>query len=128
MSGRVKRWLKEHPRVQAYVDKDDYEKVEELAKSMNTSVSDLVKKAIVDLKHFKEETYEKGFDDGFAFMQKEIERRGPFLSCGIEEFTVPCPKCEKPILFSSRDERFWREEVKPRLLKAFSDYTHEGCG
>ena len=58
----------------------------------------------------------------------DVERDGPYMWCGIEEFAIPCPKCGKLMLFMSRDEWFWREEVKPRLLKAFSEYTHEHCG
>ena len=126
VSERVKRWLEKHVRVQAYVDREDYEKVEELAGKMGLSVSELVKRAILDLKRLEEEVYEKGFEDGFEFAEQDLERQGPYLWCGVEEFAIPCPKCGKPMLFTSRDERLWRE-VKPRLVEAFSEYTHKRC-
>jgi hypothetical protein len=111
-------------RVQAYVTREEYAKIRGLASNIKLSVSELVKKAIMDIERLGEEVYEKACEA----TERVIERDGPYLYFGIEEFAIPCPKCGKPMLFTSRDERFWREEVKPRLLKAFSEYTHKRCG
>ena len=103
-------------RIQAYLTKEEFEKVRELASNMGTSISQLVKKAIMDLKRLEEEAYEKGFDEGFEGAGKEVE-----------EFTVPCPKCKKPMLFSSRFKEEWESEVKPILVKVFFDWAHVEC-
>jgi hypothetical protein len=124
---RIKKWLEKHVRIQAYVNKEDYMKVKELAEKMGMSISELVKKAVLDLKRLEEEVYEKGFNDGFDFAAEDVEKLGPYIWLGIEEFAIPCPKCGKPMVFTSRDEEFWKKEVKPKLLKAFSGYRHKRC-
>jgi len=61
----VKKWLSEHPKVQAYVSRDEYEVLKELAEGMHMSISELVKRAISNLKELKEKVYEEGFNKGF---------------------------------------------------------------
>jgi len=109
------------------VTDEEYKEVEELASRMDLSVSELVKRAILDLRKLKEEAYEKGFEDGSEFIIRDVERLGPVMFFGIEEFTVPCRVCGKPILFTNRDKELWEKEVKPSLQRAFSDWTHERC-
>jgi hypothetical protein len=77
-------------RVQAYVTKEEYAKIRELASNMKVSVSELVKRAVMGIKRLEEEAYEKGYDDGFDSALNHIEE-GPWEWCRIEEFTVPCP-------------------------------------
>jgi len=67
MGERVKKWLSEHPKVQAYVSVDEYKALKELAEDMNTSISELVKRAVLNLKELKEKLYDEGFDKGFEF-------------------------------------------------------------
>jgi hypothetical protein len=127
MEDRIKKWHSRHVRVQAYMEKDEYEKVAELAVSMGLSVSRLVKKAVLDLKRLEEEVYGKAFDAGYQFAIEEVERDGPYLFFGMEEFTVPCSVCRKPMVFSSRFRDEWEKEVKPILIKAFFNWAHTEC-
>jgi uncharacterized protein with PIN domain len=110
-------------RIQAYVTREEYERIREFASSVGMSVSELVKRAITDIERLEEEVFEKGCETA----ERLIERDGPYLYLGIEEFAIPCPRCGEPILFTSKDEQFWREEVKPRLIKAFSDHVCWRC-
>lgn len=50
MTESVKKWLDEHPKVQAYVTRHEYESLKRLAETMGLSMSELVKKAILSLK------------------------------------------------------------------------------
>ena len=126
MDERVKRWHNEHVRVQAYVTKEEYAKIRGLASNMKVSVSGLVKRALIDIKRLEEETYNKGFNSGVGWTLNYIEEKGPWESCGIEEFTLPCARCGKPMVFSSRFEG-WESRVKPILAKAFSGWAHTRC-
>jgi hypothetical protein len=127
MEERVRRWHSSHIRIQAYVSKEEFEKVKELALKMKTSVSELVKKAILDAGRLEKEVYWKGFDDGWYRALDEVEDEGPFMFLGIEEFAVSCPKCGKPMVFSSRFKEQWEGKVKPILAKAFSNWAHVDC-
>lgn len=126
MEERVKKWLREHPKVQVYVSKEEYEALRELSERMSLSISELIKKAILDIGKLRDEAYGKGFDDGWERAENEIKKHGPFEYFGIEEFTVPCPKCGKPMIFLSKDEK-WKSEVKPILKKAFANWYHAEC-
>jgi len=126
MNERVKSWQSQHKRIQCYVTNEEYEEIEELALHMGLSLSELVKKAIVDLKGLKDEAYVKGFDDGFESALEWVEEDGPTYF-GIEVFAVPCKVCSKPMVFSSKDEKLWEREVKPVLQKAFSNWIHVKC-
>jgi hypothetical protein len=114
-------------RVQAYVTREEYAKIRELASNMKLSVGELVKRAVVDIKRLEEEAYEKGFNDGFDSALDSVERDGPWMWFRIEEFTVPCPKCGKPMLFSNRFKEDWERNVRPVLAKAFSGWAHVKC-
>jgi len=109
------------------VTDEEYKEVEEIASRMGMSVSELVKRAILDLRKLKEEAYEKGFDDGLDATIKAVLEMGVATTLGVEEFTVPCRVCSKPMLFTNRDKELWEKEVKPILQRAFSDWTHKRC-
>ena len=104
MSGRVRRWLRDHPRVQAYVSRDEYEKVREMAEDLGVSVSHLVRRAVLDLGRLKEEVYERAFEEGFESGLKMGEEatmadiaRGVF---NVEDYGYAypkCPYCGKPL-------------------------------
>jgi hypothetical protein len=48
----------------------------------------------------------------------------------VERFTIPCPECGKPIVFDNQEGgEQWNNEIKPILIKAFSNYYHvSNCG
>ena len=124
---RVRRWLQAHPRVQAYVSREEYLKIRELASNMNMSVSELVKRALLDLEGLRDEVYRCGFNDGYESAVEDVRSWGPYEFLGIEEFTVPCSRCGKPMVFTSRSKEFWEEQIKPTLLKMFSHWMHREC-
>ena len=128
---RVRRWLQAHPRVQAYVGREEYRKIMELASNMNMSVSELVRRAVLDLEGLRDEVYESGFRDGYRSALSEVrdvcERLGTYEVFGIEEFTAPCSRCGKPMVFTSRSKEFWEKRVKPILLEKFSHWVHREC-
>ena len=127
MEDRVRRWLRAHPKVQAYVSREEYEKIRELASSMNVSVSELVRSAVLNLKKLGDEVYRCGFNDGYKTAIDDVRSWGPYELLGIEEFTAPCSKCGKPMLFTSRRREFWEKKVKPLLVKTFFDFVHKDC-
>ena len=118
-------------KVQAYLTRDEYGKVRELASSMGLSVSELVKRAVLDLAALRDEVYERSYREGYYAAVEEVwdtcDRFGPYLLFDIEEFTVPCFKCGKPLVLSSRNKEFWEKEVKPILAETFSHYLHKEC-
>jgi hypothetical protein len=118
-------------KVQTYLTREEYGKVRELASSMGLSVSELVKRAASDLAALRDEVYERGCRDGYHSAVEEVwdtcDRFGPYTLFDIEEFTVPCFKCGKPLILSSRNKEFWEKEVKPLLLDMFFHYMHKEC-
>jgi hypothetical protein len=131
MEDRVRRWLRSHPKVQTYLSRDEYGKVREVASSMGWSVSELVKRAVLDLAALRDEVYERGYREGYYSAVKEVwdlcDRFGPRFLFEIEEFTVPCFKCGDPVVLSSRNKEFWEREVKPKLVEMFFNYAHKEC-
>jgi len=127
MEHRVGRWLRVHPKVQAYVSMEGYQKIRELASNMNMSVSELVRRAVLDLKGLRDEVYRCGFNDGYEAAVDDVRSWGPYEFLGIEEFTVPCSRCGKPVVFTSRSKEFWERQIKPTLLKMFSHWMHREC-
>ena|GEM_PF-2438872 len=131
MEDWVGRWLRVHPKVQAYVSMEGYQKIRELASNMNMSVSELVRRAVLDLKGLRDEVYESGFRDGYRSALSEVrdvcEQLGTYEVFGIEEFTVPCSRCGKPVVFTSRSKEFWEKRVKPIPLEKFSHWAHKEC-
>ena len=102
------------------MSREEYEKIRELASSMNVSVSELVRSAVLNLKKLGDEVYRCGFNDGYESAIDDVRSLGPYELLDIEEFTAPCSKCGKPIVFSSRSKEFWEKKIKPTLLKTFS--------
>jgi hypothetical protein len=131
MEERVKRWHSNHARVQAYVTTAEFEKLKQLASSLNISISDLVKRAIMDTGRLEKDVYEKGIRMGVDltvnYVLDKVKKEGPLSIFHIEEFTVPCPKCGGPMLFSSRFKEQWEGKIKPILAKAFSNWAHVDC-
>jgi len=109
------------------VTKEEYAKIRGLASNMKVSVSGLVKRALIDIKRLEEEAYDKGFNNGVGWALNYIEEKNPWESCGVEEFTLPCPRYGKPMLFSSRFKEEWESKVKPILARAFSGWAHTRC-
>ena len=64
------------------------------------------------------EAYKKGYEDGY--------KRGYDDAWKVEHFTVPCPICGKPMLFSPRMPNW--DEVRGILRNAFRDWRHVECG
>jgi hypothetical protein len=96
----------------------------ELAASLKLSVSELVKRGVLDLAAIRDEVYERGYREGYYSAVKEVwnlcDRFGPYTLFNIEEFTVPCFKCGKPVVLSSRNKEFWERGSNRYLSKCSS--------
>ncbi|MEM1785685.1 MAG: hypothetical protein QW805_05695 [Candidatus Bathyarchaeia archaeon] len=75
-------------------------------------MSELIRRAMLELEKLKDKVYEKGFNNGFEFAAKNIEEQGSYTWLGIEEFTVPCAKCGKP-RYSQAGVRIGRVRLSP---------------
>ena len=60
-----RRWVKEHPRLQVYVTREEYNKIRELADNMGLIISELVRRAIRDLIRLQDEVYDRAWEQGF---------------------------------------------------------------
>ena len=135
----IDRWLREHPRISLYLKKDEYEKLKSLAMSKGMSVKELIMSLIQGFNKYYEEIYEKGFDEGreegFDFaLQVFYEDPAGFYKFFKEKypdvepalFTVPCPICGKPMIFTHKSEN-WGTKIKPTLYSAFRQWRHIKC-
>lgn len=59
-----RRWVREHPRLQVYVSREEYNRIRELAFNMGMTISELVRRAVRDLAKLQVEVYDKAWEDG----------------------------------------------------------------
>jgi len=135
----IDRWLREHPRISLYLKKDEYEKLKSLAESRGMSIKEFILSLIQGFDKYYKEIYEKGFDEGheegFDFaLQVFYEDPAGFYKFFKEKypdvepalFTVPCPICGKPMVFTHKSEN-WGTKIKPTLYSAFRQWRHIKC-
>jgi len=135
----IDRWLREHPRISLYLKREEYERLKSLAESRGMSIKEFIMSLIQGFNKYYEEIYKKGFDEGheegFDFaLQVFYEDPAGFYKFFKEKypdaepalFTVPCPICSKPMIFTHKSEN-WGTEIKPTLYSAFRYWRHIKC-
>jgi flagellar biosynthesis/type III secretory pathway protein FliH len=103
----IKQWIKSHPQIRIYFNKEEYETIKQIAKEKKLSFKQIFLKGIEYLKGESEEYkkgynegYEKGYNSGYEsalyhilFGNKDAEER--LNKVGLE--FIPCPSCGKPL-------------------------------
>ena len=130
-----KRWRREHPRLQVYLSREEYEWLRGVAEARGASMKEVVLEAIRRLRSY-EEGYLRGFydavdlfiDDPYAFYERVVRRA---RARGLKDFepalfTAPCMHCGGPMVFTHRASNW--DRVRGILRRAFSNWHHVGCG
>ena len=131
VKGYYKRWVKEHPRLQVYVSREEYDKISELAENTGLSVSELVRRAIKNLRKLEKEVYKKALENGLNITIWMISRgeEDSTISEALEKHGLEylrCPVCNKPFagFIVKKNDRL-ADRIK-RLIKE-EGWAHEGC-
>ena len=134
------KWLREHPPVVLYLSRGDREFLRELAKKTGLSYRELFLKALRDLKSLHEAICKEALRAGltvtldlfieepealYTLLVERAEAKGLDVS-NLAFFTVSCPICGKPMLFTHKNKECGTE-IKPRLLETFKNWAHESC-
>ncbi|MCQ5341412.1 MAG: hypothetical protein NO483_06920 [Candidatus Methanomethylicia archaeon] len=144
----IDKWRKEHPRVQFYLSKEEYNTIKKIAEEKGITIKDLILESIKGkVKDFKEwyekevieeyrREYSKGFleainkfiDHPIEFYYEVMKRANITKPRNFEPalFTAPCSICGKPMIFTHKDKN-WNNEIKPKLLDAFKNWCHVEC-
>ena len=130
------RWRREHPRIQLYLSREEYEWLKKLADEKGMSMKELILEAIRDAKKFYEEGEDDEADtscdlfieypkDFYELVLDRAEKMGikDFEPC---LFTAPCSICGKPMIFTHKDKNY--NEIRETLHEAFKYYYHVKCG
>ena len=117
------RYLEKNPIVSFRLKKEEKEKLEEIVKNTNSSVS----KWVSDFVRGKVEKE----DEKLKLLEKNkvLEKANEILRRDIENimrFKVPCSICGKDIVVTSSDEN-WNSYVYPQLIEAFKHACHRSC-
>lgn len=129
------RWRREHPRLQLYLSRDDYEWLSYMAERSKLSMKELVFEAIRDARKFYDEGVHEGYKSAcetfilfprafYADVMEEARRRGieDFEPC---LFTSPCSICGKPMIFTHADDNY--DKVERHIREAFKNWHHVKC-
>jgi hypothetical protein len=133
------RWLREHPRVTLYLDRRTYDMIKELASKKGMSVKEFILSIIEDFRKYYDEIsdrewgfgFQAGYEQAISDFHEDpltfyevFKKMYPNVEPAL--FTIPCPKCGKPMLFSHKSKN-WLNQVRPWLLKAFRNWSHVEC-
>jgi hypothetical protein len=129
----IDRWLKEHPRISIYLNKEEYNRLLSIADSKKIGIKELILSIIDDFSKYYEQIYKKGHEEGYnAALEKfKNDPHGFYIAIKnrykIEPalFSVPCSICKKPMIFDHADSNWNRK--KDILYKAFADWYHVCC-
>jgi len=130
------RWMKQHVRVSFYFNREEYERLKELASSRGMTVKEFVMSLMEGFGKYREDVEERARDEEFRFLLDLFvdDPQGfyDFVEDRVKEgvelafFTVPCSVCGKPMVFTHKDED-WETKVRPTLLEAFRRWGHVCC-
>ncbi len=130
------RWLKEHPRVSFYLDRDKYEMIKSMAESKNMSIKEFILSLIDGFEKYHEDVekrvYERVFKQGYLFAlidftedPKAFYERFKKIYPDEEPlfYTYPCSVCRQPVIANHKSSS--AETVREVIRKTL---TEEGWG
>jgi len=129
----IDRWLREHPRISLYLNKEEYTRLMKIANSKNMGIKELILSMVDDVSKYYDSIYKKAYEEGynFALEKFKVNPRGFYAEIKyrykIEPalFTVPCYYCSKPVIYSHADPN-WNIK-KETLYEAFEGIYHICC-
>jgi len=129
----IDRWLRDHPRISLYLNKEEYTRLVKIADSKNIGIKELILSMVDDVSKYYDSIYKKGHEEGynFALEKFKVNPRGFYDEIKdrykIEPalFTVPCSYCLKPVIYSHADPN-WNIK-KETLYEAFEGIYHICC-
>jgi DNA-directed RNA polymerase beta' subunit len=117
------RYLEKNPVISFRLKKEEKEKLEEIVKDTNTSVS----KWVSDFVRGKVEKEEEKLR--LLERNKVLEKANKTLRKKIENkirFKVPCSVCGNDLVLEPSDE-IWKSKIYPTLKEAFDGWCHDDC-
>ncbi len=117
------RYLEKNPVISFRLKKEEKEKLDEIVKEINTSVS----KWVSDFVRGKVEKEEEKLR--LLEINKVLEKANKTLRKKIENeirFKVPCSVCGEDLVLKASDEN-WDSKIYPILKKAFYNWCHGDC-
>ncbi len=117
------RYREKNPVISFRLKKEEKEKLDEIVKDTNTSVSEWVS-------DFVRGKVEKE-DEKLRLLERNmvLEKANGILRTKIKNvirFKVPCSLCGNDLILEPSDEN-WKSEIYPTLKKAFEDWHHVDC-
>lgn len=117
------RYLEKNPVISFRLKKEEKEKLDEIVKDTNTSVSEWVS----DFVRGKLENE----DEKLRLLERNmgLEKANGILREKIDDvirFKVPCSICGKDLVFEPSDEN-WESDIYPTLIEVFEDWNHVDC-
>jgi len=129
----IDRWLRDHPRISLYLNKEEYTRLIKIANSKNIGIKELILSIIDDFSKYYDSIYEEGYEEGYNAALEKFKNNPHGFYAEIKDrykiepalFTVPCYYCLKPMIFSHEDPNWNRK--KETLDKAFEGWHHVCC-
>jgi len=117
------RYLEKNPVISFRLKKEEKEKLDEIVKDTNTSVSKWVSDFVRGKVENEEEKLRlleenKVLEKGNKKLRKKIGT--------IIRIKVPCSVCGNDLVFEPSDEK-WKSEIYPTLKKTFNNWHHDDC-
>jgi len=117
------RYLENNPVISFRLKKEEKEKLKEIVKDTNTSVSEWVS----DFVRGKAENEEEKLR--LLKENRALKKTNKTLRTKIKNvirFKVPCSVCGNDLVFEPSDEN-WESRIYPILKEAFKDWCHDDC-
>jgi len=134
------RWLKEHPRVSLYLDRDRYEMIKSMAESKNMSVKEFILSLIDGFEKYYEDiekrVYDRAFKQGYLFAIIDFTEDPEafyekFKKIYPDEeplfYTYPCSVCGQPVIANHRSNS--AKTVREVVIKTLTEsgWGHACC-
>jgi hypothetical protein len=83
----IKQWIKSHPQIRIYLNKEEYEKIKQFAEKNKLSFKEILLKGISD-------EYKRGYDAAITDVIFGTVPESYLKERGLK-YTSPCPTCGK---------------------------------
>ena len=134
------RWLKEHPRVSFYLDREKYEMIKSMAESKNMSVKEFILSLIDSFEKYHEDVekrvYDRVFKQGYLFALIDFTKDPKtfyekFKKIYPDEeplfYTYSCSVCGQPVIANQRSSS--AKTVRDAITKTLREggWGHTCC-